>query len=98
KAALNALGPAHALEAPGAPDPAFEASVQAWVERTGVDAAHATILMALRERARPTSAIARIVDGTRTGKLVVGEGAEERWIAELALRLYGSRGPAIVTA
>jgi 3-hydroxymyristoyl/3-hydroxydecanoyl-(acyl carrier protein) dehydratase/1-acyl-sn-glycerol-3-phosphate acyltransferase len=94
--AINGLGPGHAPEEPLPGDAAFEAAVADWVARTGVDATHATIFKALEAYGPRTEAMKSLVGAAETGRLVLGDGAERAWVAELARRLYGPRGPVVV--
>jgi acyl transferase domain-containing protein/3-hydroxymyristoyl/3-hydroxydecanoyl-(acyl carrier protein) dehydratase/1-acyl-sn-glycerol-3-phosphate acyltransferase len=94
--ALNALGPAHDVEMPSAPESEFEASIVEWVERTGATAEHATLFRTLEASPDKHPAIARLIDGARQGRLELGSDAKDRWLAELARRLFGDRGPQVV--
>lgn len=96
-AGINGLGPSNDVEEPGAPDPAFGAEVDAWVERTGVARFWAIVYNVLRELPDPSPDTRRILDGARDGRLVVGTGPVDRWLGALARRIYGERGPEVVT-
>lgn len=97
-AGINGLGPGNDVEEPGPPDPAFGAAVDAWVERTGVALFWAIVYNVLRELPDPSPDTRRILDGARDGRLVVGTGPVDRWLGALARRIYGERGPEVVTA
>jgi 1-acyl-sn-glycerol-3-phosphate acyltransferase len=94
--AINALGPSAAEETPPAGDPAFAAAAAAWAERTGASIEHAVLLETLRRLAAPGEAVALLLAGARSGRLELADDDRGRWLAELARRLYGPRGPAIV--
>jgi 3-oxoacyl-(acyl-carrier-protein) synthase/3-hydroxymyristoyl/3-hydroxydecanoyl-(acyl carrier protein) dehydratase/1-acyl-sn-glycerol-3-phosphate acyltransferase len=96
-AAINGLGPDNAVEVPFPGDPVFEASVASWVAQTGVDTTHATIFRALEAYGPRTAVLQALVAAARTGRLQVPEGPEGVWLAELARRLYGPRGPAVLS-
>ncbi len=94
-AAINGLGPSHAVEEPFPGDPAFARTVAAWVERTGVDPTHATLFRALEAYGPRTEAMKALVAAAETGRLEVPAGPEGAWGAELARRLYGPHGPRV---
>jgi 3-hydroxymyristoyl/3-hydroxydecanoyl-(acyl carrier protein) dehydratase/1-acyl-sn-glycerol-3-phosphate acyltransferase len=94
--ALNALGPGAEKEAPHAPDPAFAAEVGCLRERFGVPEAEAVLLAVLERRAEAPGASPEtraLALGARRGRLEVGDDARGRWLAALARRLMGARGP-----
>ncbi len=93
--AINALGPSNAEEEPLPGDPAFDAEVDDWAARTGAAAAHAAIYKTLEKLEHPGSEVRRLVEGARAGRLVVGGDPRGRWLAELARRMFGERGPKI---
>jgi 1-acyl-sn-glycerol-3-phosphate acyltransferase len=95
-AALNDLGPSHETEEPSASDQTFADAVQTWADRTGASHEDATVFQALGLVASPTPDVASLIDGARTGRLEVSSGARGAWLADLARRLYGPRGPAVV--
>jgi 3-oxoacyl-(acyl-carrier-protein) synthase/3-hydroxymyristoyl/3-hydroxydecanoyl-(acyl carrier protein) dehydratase/1-acyl-sn-glycerol-3-phosphate acyltransferase len=90
--AINALGPPNDEEVPLPGDPALQARVDARVARTGAEPPHATLLEVLASCGDLHPDVARIVAADRAGSLVIGEGPRERWLAELARRLYGPFG------
>ena len=94
--AINNLGPANDIEEPLPPDPAFAAAVHAWSEGTGADVGHATLFCILEQLPDACPEIAALVAGARAGELRVSTTAEGRWLAELARRLFGPRGPGVV--
>ena len=86
-AAINALGPANAVEQPLPGDPAFEAKVTAWRARYGVSHEHAVLGCVLSERPKPVPETRALLDPTATVSL---DGAVGDWVAELALRIVGT--------
>ena len=94
--AINHLGPANEVEEPLAPDPAFAAAVRAWCENTGTNLGHAALFCILEQLPEPSPEIAALVAGARAGELRVPSTPEGRWMAELARRLFGPRGPGVV--
>jgi 1-acyl-sn-glycerol-3-phosphate acyltransferase len=94
--AINNLGPANDIEEPLPPDPAFAAAVHAWSEGTGADVGHATLFCILEQLPDACPEIAALVAGARAGELRVSSPPEGRWLAELARRLVGPRGPRVV--
>ncbi len=96
-AAINGLGPSAKVEEPNPPNAEITEAVRAWSERTGVSEFIATVWAVLARAPEPAPEVARLVEGARTGRLVVSGTAEDRWLAELARGLYGKRGPEIVT-
>ncbi|MBX7197070.1 MAG: polyketide synthase dehydratase domain-containing protein [Sandaracinaceae bacterium] len=90
--AINALGPGHEIEAPFESDPGFEAEVAAWTKHYGIDAAHATVALALLGYAAAHGGAMseqgrELVEAVR-GERVIGHAtAEDRWLAELAARM-----------
>jgi 3-oxoacyl-(acyl-carrier-protein) synthase/3-hydroxymyristoyl/3-hydroxydecanoyl-(acyl carrier protein) dehydratase/1-acyl-sn-glycerol-3-phosphate acyltransferase len=95
-AAINALGPANDREQPLAPDPEFEAAVRSWMLQTGATLGHAAIYRILERLDHPSAAVTGLVEAARTGVLRLADGAEGRWMAELARRLFDQRGPRII--
>jgi predicted NAD/FAD-dependent oxidoreductase/acyl carrier protein len=96
--AMNGLGPAHEVEEPGPPDPAFGAAVEAWIANHGAHPIWAVVYNVLAEMRDVSEGSRRIVEGARAGRLVVGTSELEQWLGLLARRFYGPRGPAVVTA
>jgi hypothetical protein len=94
-AAINGLGPAPAEETPFPGDPAFGAAVATWMEATGASEEHAVIREALeRAERRYSPEVERLLAQGREGRWAPGDDATGRWLAELARRLFGRRGPA----
>jgi 3-oxoacyl-(acyl-carrier-protein) synthase/3-hydroxymyristoyl/3-hydroxydecanoyl-(acyl carrier protein) dehydratase/1-acyl-sn-glycerol-3-phosphate acyltransferase len=96
--AINALGPANSEEEPLPGDPALAGEAAAWAERTGASAEHAVLYRVLADRAATAGVhpdIQRLLDGAHGAGLAAADTAEGRWLAELARRLYGERGPSI---
>lgn len=93
--ALNQLGPPHEVEEPLPPDPAFASAVRAFCESTGAEPCHAVLLCILEQLPQPSPEIAALVAGASTGVLPVATTPEGQWLAELARRLYGPRGPRV---
>ncbi|MEZ4437472.1 MAG: beta-ketoacyl synthase N-terminal-like domain-containing protein [Polyangiaceae bacterium] len=92
---INRLGPDNAVEAPFPGDAAFAAEVAARVARTGATEEHATCLEVLRERKQRHPMVQRLLAGDVEGVLPLGDTPEDRWLAELAHRLYGPDGARI---
>ena len=94
-AALNALGPG-SLETPSAPDPTFAAQVEAWQKRTGCAPEDAVFYATLAGASSPESeAVRRLLDGARTGQLLLGDDATDRWLGDFARSLFGSADPTL---
>jgi hypothetical protein len=93
--AINQLGPSHEIEEPLPPDPAFASAVQSWCESTGARPCHAALFRILQELAHPSAEIAALVAGASAGTLTVAATPEGNWLAELARRLFGPRGPRV---
>jgi 1-acyl-sn-glycerol-3-phosphate acyltransferase len=94
--AINNLGPANEVEEPLPPEPTFAAAVHAWSEGTGADVGHATLFCILEQLPDICPEMAALVVGARAGELRVSSPPEGRWLAELARRLVGPRGPRVV--
>ncbi|WP_437690370.1 beta-ketoacyl synthase N-terminal-like domain-containing protein [Sorangium sp. So ce176] len=88
---INGLGPSSAVEQPFPGDPAFAASVDAWVAEAGVAHEDATILRVLEACADPTPETAAILEAARTGRLVPPDARRADWLRKLAARLVGRR-------
>ncbi|WP_437653002.1 beta-ketoacyl synthase N-terminal-like domain-containing protein [Sorangium sp. So ce1182] len=88
---INGLGPSNAVEQPFPGDPAFAASVDAWVAEAGVTHEDATIFRVLQECADPTPETAAILEAARTGRLVPPDARRAEWLRTLAARLIGGR-------
>jgi 3-oxoacyl-(acyl-carrier-protein) synthase/3-hydroxymyristoyl/3-hydroxydecanoyl-(acyl carrier protein) dehydratase len=94
--AINNLGPPNDVEEPWSPEPAFAGAVRAWSESTGADLGHAAMFCILEQLPDPCPEIAGLVSGARAGELQVSSTPEGSWLAELARRLFGPRGPKVV--
>ena len=94
--AINQLGPPNDMEEPLPPEPAFAASARAWSESTGANLGHAALFCILEQLPDICSEMAALVAGARAGELRVSSTPEGRWLAELARRLFGPRGPKVV--
>ena len=94
--AINHLGPPNAAEEPLPPHPGFAAAVRAWCESTGANLGHAALFCILEQLSQPSPETAALVAGARAGELRVPITHEGRWLAELARRLFGPRGPKVV--
>ncbi|MCB9698277.1 MAG: 1-acyl-sn-glycerol-3-phosphate acyltransferase, partial [Alphaproteobacteria bacterium] len=94
--AMNTIGPPKGEEVPFDGDPAFAAKVAERVARTGVDEPHAVLLEVLAETEGAHADSLRIVEGDRTGELRIGSDPKERWLGELARRMYGPNGARVV--
>ncbi|MDC0680905.1 beta-ketoacyl synthase N-terminal-like domain-containing protein [Sorangium atrum] len=88
---INGLGPSNAVEQPFPGDPAFAASVDAWVEEAGVAHEDATVFRVLQACADPTPETAAILEAARTGRLVAPDARRADWLRKLAARLIGRR-------
>jgi hypothetical protein len=93
--AINALGPANERETPGAPDHAFGKAVDEWVARTGASAEDAVLFRTLEGLPERNEAVERLVRGAQEQELVLGGTPPDRWLARLARRLFGPRGPRV---
>jgi 3-hydroxymyristoyl/3-hydroxydecanoyl-(acyl carrier protein) dehydratase/1-acyl-sn-glycerol-3-phosphate acyltransferase len=96
--AINHLGPSNDVEEPLSPQPAFATAVHAWSESTGANLGHATLFRILEQLPDICPEIAGLVAGARAGELRLSTTPEERWLAELARRLFGPRGPKLTMA
>jgi 3-oxoacyl-(acyl-carrier-protein) synthase/3-hydroxymyristoyl/3-hydroxydecanoyl-(acyl carrier protein) dehydratase/1-acyl-sn-glycerol-3-phosphate acyltransferase len=96
--AINNLGPLNDIEEPLPPDTAFATAAAAWAERTGADLGHAVLFRILEQLPDICPEMAALVVGARAGELRVSTTAEGRWLADLACRLLGPRGPKVVEA
>ena len=94
--AINHLGPANDVEEPLPPEPAFAAAVRAWSESTGASLGHAALFRILQQLPDLSPEMAALVAGARTGELHASSTPEGRWLAELACRLFGPRGPRVI--
>ncbi len=87
-AAINALGPANAVETPNAADPEFEARVNAYLKSHDVSHEHATLACVLAEQKNGTDAVKRILSAS-SSKDLSDSAPESAWLQELAQRLLG---------
>jgi 3-oxoacyl-(acyl-carrier-protein) synthase/3-hydroxymyristoyl/3-hydroxydecanoyl-(acyl carrier protein) dehydratase/1-acyl-sn-glycerol-3-phosphate acyltransferase len=94
--AINHLGPANDIEEPLPPQPAFAAAARAWSESTSANLGHAVLFRILEQLPDICPEMATLVVGARAGELRVSSTPEGRWLAELARRLLGPRGPKVV--
>ncbi|MEM6790496.1 MAG: 1-acyl-sn-glycerol-3-phosphate acyltransferase [Myxococcota bacterium] len=92
---INALGPDNATEQPHAGDPRFAARVAARGKDTDASPEHATLFEVLAERPDLGRDAAALVAGFDAGGITLDDDARGHWMAELARRLYGARGPAV---
>jgi 1-acyl-sn-glycerol-3-phosphate acyltransferase len=97
-AAMNALGPEHSVERPSAPDPAFEQRVHAWIARTGAALEDAVMFCTLATLAGPGEPVRRLCEAAGTGRWVADADPRDAWMAALARRFFGPRGPAVEQA
>ena len=93
-AAINALGPG-SLDTPSAPDPVFAAQVEAWQKRTGCAPEDAVFHATLAGASSLESEAVRLVEGARTGQLLLGDDARDRWLGDFAQSLFGSADPTL---
>jgi hypothetical protein len=84
------------VEEPLPPEPAFAAAVRAWSEGTGASLGHATMFCILEQLSDRCPEIAGLLKGARASELRVSTTPESRWLAELARRLFGPRGPRVI--
>jgi 3-hydroxymyristoyl/3-hydroxydecanoyl-(acyl carrier protein) dehydratase/1-acyl-sn-glycerol-3-phosphate acyltransferase len=96
--AINHLGPANDVEQPLSPQPALVAAAHAWSESTGANLGHAVLFCILEQLPDICPEMAALVAGSRAGELRVPTTPEGRWLAELARRLFGVRGPKVTTS
>ena len=93
--AINELGPSNAEERPFMGELALARSVDSWMQQTGVDQPHAVLLQVLQRAGGLTPPIQRLVEGVERGHLPLSDTPEDRWLGELARRLYGPQGPQV---
>ena len=96
--AINHLGPSNEVEEPLSPEPAFAAATRSWSESTGANLGHATLFCILEQLPDICPEMAGLVAGARAGEVRVPTTPEGRWLAELARRLFGPRGPKLTRA
>jgi 1-acyl-sn-glycerol-3-phosphate acyltransferase len=92
---INALGPDWRQEQPLPGQPEQLDRALAWADTTGTEAPNAFLLEMIMQLEDPTPGVAAIRDGVRSGHLALPDSPQSRWIATLAERLYGPRGPKI---
>ena len=95
--AINSLGPSHEFEEPLPGNPEFAAEVAVWARRTGASQEHSTLFRTLQRLDQPGSEIQRLLQGAAAGRLETGDSPTDRWLAELATRLFGESGPVVHT-
>ena len=96
--AINGLGPAASEEVPLPADPEFEAAAREWAARTGARLEHAALFETLRRLEAPGEEVSSLLAGARQGGVVLRDDARGLWLAELARRLFGPRGPGVTVA
>lgn len=98
--ALNELSAGQQMVAAQQPtaDRGFAASIAEWSAQTGAGEVEATFLRVLQELPEVSAATRTLLDGAGRGTLELGDDAESSWMAELASRLFGPRGPGVVTS
>jgi hypothetical protein len=96
--AINGLGAPASGELPLPPDPGFAAAAREWAERTGASQEHAALFETLRRLEAPGVEVSLLLSGARDGSLALRDDPQGRWLAELARRLYGPRGPQVSLA
>ena len=97
--AINGLGPAASEEIPFPPDPGFAAAAAEWASRTGASPEHAALFETMRRLRWPRGRRSLCCSpAPGTGRLELRDDARGRWLAELARRLYGPRGPVVTLA
>ncbi len=94
--AINHLGPDWRLEEPLKGHPEQIARAESWATATGTNASDAVLLDVLMELESPSPGIESIVRGVVDGKLCLPDSPQGWWLAGLARRLYGPRGPSVV--
>lgn len=94
--AINGLGPDVNAEIPAAPDPAFRAAVEEWTARTGATPEDAVFFTTLATLVETCDEVRTLCNGARERRLIVGNDQREQWLAKLADRLFGPRGPVVV--
>ena len=92
---LNTLGPARKSEKPLAADRGFGEWVRNWSETTGASEVESTFFGALREASNPGPETQQLIDGANQGRLTVAPDDTGRWLAELAVRIFGPNGPEV---
>jgi 1-acyl-sn-glycerol-3-phosphate acyltransferase len=85
--AINALGPANAVETPFKGDPDFSAKVEAWQNTQGVSHEHAVLRTVLAETLHPADEVKHLLQAESSQTLEGGETGA--WLSELGRRLIG---------
>jgi len=93
--AMNSLGSPLEHEEPGAADPVFSKRVAQWQSETGASQSEGTFVRILEEVEAPGPEVIRLIEGARRRRLRLGGDPKSLWLAELAKRLYGPRGPTV---
>ncbi len=96
--AINQLATPAEDEVTTEPDPSFGAKVETWRASTGATEAHAVIFRTLEAMDDPGPETGRLLEGARRGELRLGDTPADRWLGELARRLFGPRGPRVTTS
>jgi 3-hydroxymyristoyl/3-hydroxydecanoyl-(acyl carrier protein) dehydratase/1-acyl-sn-glycerol-3-phosphate acyltransferase len=94
--AMNELGPALLHETPNPPNPALAQAAREWQAATGASPEHAMLMAALRCYPVESPLSSQLLEAADAGRLSLGDSPAERWLSELAKRLYGPKGPVIV--
>jgi 1-acyl-sn-glycerol-3-phosphate acyltransferase len=94
-ASINGLGPDWREESPLPGDPELLRRSIERAQTTGAEPAHAALLEVLLEREPTSEGLALLLEGARKGSLSLPDTDEGRWLAVLAERLYGPKGPTI---
>ena len=85
--AINALGPANAIEQPLPGDESFDARVDAWQQSRGVSHEHAVLREVFAEVAEPTEEVRQLLDAESVTAL--GKSGASEWLQEMGRRLLG---------
>jgi 3-oxoacyl-(acyl-carrier-protein) synthase/3-hydroxymyristoyl/3-hydroxydecanoyl-(acyl carrier protein) dehydratase len=93
--AINTLPPHHTVEEPFAPDLDFEANVQAWHNETGAEMGHSTFFRLLQTIAPLCAELQPIASASPGDTVIFPDTHKGQWLAELARRLFGPRGPKV---
>ena len=76
----------------------FATAAHAWSESTGANLGHAVLFCILEQLPDICPEMAGLVAGARAGEVRVPTTPEGHWLAELARRLFGPRGPKLTRA
>jgi hypothetical protein len=96
--ALNELGGSPHSEDPQPADPSFAAAVASWSEITGANEVEATFFRILQNLGEASELTRTLVQGAQQGSLVTPSTAEGQWLAEVAVQLFGPKGPKVMRA